>query len=127
MAEILINTPAVQEALRKGEFHRFKELIVAGHAQGMQSFDQGICDLFVQQKIGYEDALEAAEYKNEFRQMVKQIMEKVASETVSSDSATTAKNEAETEQHLSLFEEKIMTLSDVHDDNSDAGSIFTHR
>lgn len=127
VAEILINKPTVQEALRKGEFHRFKELIAAGRAQGMQSFDQGLCDLFVQQKISYDDALEAAEYKNEFRQMVKQIMEKVASETVSSNSAATAKNEAETEQHLSLFEEKTMTLSDVHDDNSDAGSIFTHR
>lgn len=135
IAEILINAPAVQEAIRKGEFHRFKELIAVGREQGMQSFDQGRCDLFVQQKISYEEALESAEYKNEFRQMVKQIMEKVAPENNIENSTAKAQsmeknekvNKSETEKGLSLFEEKIMTLSDVHDDNSDAGSIFTHR
>lgn len=134
IAEILINTPQVQEALRKGEFHRFKEFIVNGRNEGMQSFDQGRCDLFVQKKISYEDALESAEYKNEFRQMVKQIIEKTTASTMSSEETVTASSTADNETEksesiapLSLFEEKIMTLSDVHDDNSDAGSIFTHR
>jgi twitching motility protein PilU len=135
VAEILINTPAVQETIRKGEFHRFKELIATGQSAGMQSFDQGRCDLFLQQKISYEDALESAEYKNEFRLMVKQVMEKLALENVVENTViktqTATKNEnvtkTESEKSLSLFEDSAMTLSDVHDDNSDAGSIFTHR
>jgi twitching motility protein PilU len=135
VAEILINTPAVQEAIRKGEFHRFKELIAAEQSVGMQNFDQGRCDLFIQQKISYEDALESAEYKNEFRQMVKHVMEKVAPENVPKNTVENvapmpknkADNKMESEKTLSLFEDRAMTLSDVHDDNSDAGSIFTHR
>lgn len=136
VAEILINTPQVCEVIRKGEFHRFKELIVNGRDVGMQSFDQGLCDLFVAQKISYDDAIEAAEYKNEFRQMVKQIMEQITPQfmqpempleknSAAAQSENVPKNEPESV--LSLFEDSKITLSDIHDDNSDAGSIFTHR
>lgn len=135
ISEILINTPQVAEVIRKGEFHRFKELIINGRNVGMQSFDQALCDLFVAQKISYDEAIEAAEYKNEFRQMVKQVMEKIVPQAAQSDvptekremttpSENVSKNEPE--NVLSLFEEKKITLSDIHDD-SDAGSIFTHR
>lgn len=135
IAEILINTPQVAEVIRKGEFQRLKELIVNGRDFGMQSFDQGLCDLFVAQKISYDEAMDAAEYKNEFRQMVKQVMEKIVPQTaqpempvekreMTTQSENVSKNEPE--NMLSLFEEKTITLSDMHDD-SDAGSIFTHR
>lgn len=135
IAEILINTPNVREAIRKSEFHRFKELITTEQSAGMQTFDQGLCDLFVQQKIGYEEALEFAEYKNEFRQMVKQFMENITPERTAEnfeaktqlDSPNEQINQVETDKSLSLFEGSSMTLSDVHDDDSDAGSIFTHR
>jgi twitching motility protein PilU len=135
IAEVLINTPQVAEVIRRGEFQRFKELIVNGRDFGMQSFDQALCDLFVAQKISYDEAIEAAEYKNEFRQMVKQVMEKIIPQSVQpempvekQDSVTSPENVAknEPENVLSLFEEKAITLSDIHDD-SDAGSIFTHR
>lgn len=135
ISEILINTPQVAEVIRKGEFHRFKELIINGRDVGMQSFDQGLCDLFVAQKISYDEAIDAAEYKNEFRQMVKQVMEKIVPQAAQPDvpaekremttpSENVSKNEPE--NVLSLFEERKITLSDIHDD-SDAGSIFTHR
>jgi twitching motility protein PilU len=134
VAEILINTPQVQEALRRGELQRFKELIINGRNAGMQSFDQGRCDLFVQQKISYEDALESAEYKNEFRQMVKDVMQQVnfntVSETVDAKNAPTKDDKTakvETEKLSVSFDTNEMTLSDVHDDSSDKGSIFTHR
>lgn len=135
IAEILINTPQVSEMIRKGEFQRFKELIVSGREVGMQSFDQGLCDLFVAQKISYDEAIDAAEYKNEFRQMVKQVMETIVPQSVppempveKRDLITPSENisKNESENILSLFEEKTITLSDIHDD-SDAGSIFTHR
>lgn len=134
IAEILINTPQVAEVIRKGEFHRFKELIVNSREFGMQSFDQALCDLFVAQKISYDEAIDAAEYKNEFRQMVKQVMEKIIPQSVQPEMPVEKQDVAqpenapkpETESMLSLFEEKAITLSDIHDD-SDAGSIFTHR
>lgn len=132
IAEILINTPVVQEALRKGEFQRFKELIANGRNDGMQSFDQARCDLFLQQKITYQDALESAEYKNEFRLMVKQAMDEIEAhklpETVMpSEQGDDLANQKQESKPLSLFESNEITLSDVYDDSSDAGSIFTHR
>lgn len=135
IAEVLLNTPQIQEIIRKGEFHRFKEVIASSQAIGMQNFDQSLCDLFVQQKISYDDALDAAEYKNEFRQMVKHIMEKSVSATTTEKVSEVASANAsaetvvktELESALSLLEDSKITLSDVHDDNSDAGSIFTHR
>lgn len=129
IAEVLINTPPVQEALRKGELHLFKELIVNGRKEGMQSFDQARCDLFLKQKISYDDALETAEYKNEFRLMVKKIMDGNEPDK-SSEVATKQGDNLKTEQNQtapSIFESSEITLSDVHDDSSDAGSIFTHR
>jgi twitching motility protein PilU len=133
IAEILINTPQVSEIIRKGEFQRFKEFIVNGRDEGMQSYDQGLCDLFVAQKISYDEAIDAAEYKNEFRQMVKQIMEQITPQSempVEKNSAAAQPENTpkpEPESVLSLFEDANITLSDIHDDNSDAGSIFTHR
>ncbi len=131
IAEVLINTPAVQEALRKGELQRFKELIVNGRKDGMQSFDQARCDLFLQQKISYEDALESAEYKNEFRSMVKQAMESADANKLSETTAFAEQGEKRTTEQdkksPSIFESNEITLSDVHDDSSDEGSIFTHR
>lgn len=133
ITEILINTPEIKEIIRRGEFQRFKELIANGRNVGMQNFDQSLCDLFAQQKISYEDALEVAEYKNEFRLMVKQLMQKMESpETLVNPSTQTQEGETvakpETDNKgLSLFDSSEITLSDVHDDNSDAGSIFTHR
>jgi twitching motility protein PilU len=124
VAEILINTPAVQEALRKGELQRFKDLIIHGRDVGMQSFDQALCDLFLQQKISYEDALESAEYKNEFRAMVKLAIENMELNKSLETAVTTEKSDNVSN---ALFTTKEMTLSDVHDDSSDAGSIFTHR
>lgn len=135
IAEVLINTPQVAEIIRKGEFQRFKELIINGRDFGMQSFDQGLCDLFVAQKISYDEAIDAAEYKNEFRQMVKQVMEKIVPQAEQPEMPVENKEMAmqpedvsknEPENVLSLFEEKTITLSDIHED-SDAGSIFTHR
>lgn len=130
VTEILINTPDVQEALRKGELHRFKELIVNGHNNEMQSFDQARCDLFLQQKISYEDALASAEYKNEFRTLVKQEMEKADQEKVLDVTATVeSDNLAESEKKdksSELFAMDEMTLS-ASQDEYDKGSIFLRR
>lgn len=69
--EILINTPLVSDLIRQGEVHKLKEVMKRSREQGMQTFDQALFELFKAGKIGYEDALYAADSKNEVRLMIK--------------------------------------------------------
>jgi twitching motility protein PilU len=69
--EILINTPLAKDYIRKGEIHKLKELMKSSREQGMQTFDQALYDLYKAEKISYDDALDAADSKNEVRLMIK--------------------------------------------------------
>ncbi|WP_022949013.1 PilT/PilU family type 4a pilus ATPase [Methylohalobius crimeensis] len=69
--EILINTPLASDLIRKGEIHKLKDLMKRSREQGMQTFDQCLYDLYREGKIGYEDALNAADSRNEVRLMIK--------------------------------------------------------
>lgn len=69
--EILLNTPLVSDLIRKGEVHKLKELMKNSREQGMQTFDQALYDLYSAGKISYEDALNAADSRNEVRLMIK--------------------------------------------------------
>ena len=69
--EILINTPLAKDYIRKGEIHKLKELMKSSREQGMQTFDQALYDLYKADKISYDDALDAADSKNEVRLMIK--------------------------------------------------------
>lgn len=69
--EILINTPLVKDYIRKGEIHKLKELMKNSREQGMQTFDQALFDLYMEGKISYDDALDAADSRNEIRLMIK--------------------------------------------------------
>ena len=69
--EILLNTPLVSDLIRKGEVHKLKELMKNSREHGMQTFDQALYDLYTSGKIGYEDALNAADSRNEVRLMIK--------------------------------------------------------
>ncbi|TAN71043.1 MAG: PilT/PilU family type 4a pilus ATPase [Methylobacter sp.] len=69
--EILINTPLAQDYIRKGEINKLKELMKNSREQGMQTFDQALYDLYMSEKISYEDALNSADSKNEVRLMIK--------------------------------------------------------
>ncbi|WP_428355526.1 PilT/PilU family type 4a pilus ATPase [Methyloprofundus sp.] len=69
--EILLGTPLVSDIIRKGEVHKLKELMKSSRELGMQTFDQALYDLYTQGKISYEDALNAADSKNEVRLMIK--------------------------------------------------------
>ncbi len=69
--EILINTPLASDLIRKGEVHKLKELMKRSREQGMQTFDQCLYDLYRAGKISYEDALAAADSRNEVRLMIK--------------------------------------------------------
>lgn len=118
VTEILLNSSDfMKDVLRRGEVHRFKELISSNRDLGMRSFDQSRCDLFMQQKITYEDAIDSSEHKNEFRLMVKELIGDFETRKVKEDEVQLPFEKTETE----------ITLSDVNDSNIDAGSIFTHR
>lgn len=69
--EVLINTPRMQELIRKGEVGEIKELIEKSTAQGMQTFDQAIFQLYESGQISYEDALKNADAMNDLRLNIK--------------------------------------------------------
>lgn len=69
--EILINTPLAKDYIRKGEVYKLKELMKDSREHGMQTFDQALYDLYLQDKISYEDALNSADSRNEVRLMIK--------------------------------------------------------
>jgi twitching motility protein PilU len=69
--EILINTPLVSDLIRQGEVHKLKEVMKRSREHGMQTFDQAVFDLFRAGRISKEDALIAADSKNEVRLMIK--------------------------------------------------------
>jgi twitching motility protein PilU len=79
--EILLNTPLVSDMVRKGEVHKLKELMKSSRELGMQTFDQALYDLYTAGKIGYDDALHAADSRNEVRLMIKLGAENVNFET----------------------------------------------
>ncbi|MGD0465751.1 MAG: PilT/PilU family type 4a pilus ATPase [Gammaproteobacteria bacterium] len=69
--EILINTPAVSESIKKGDISGIKEYISKGNTIGMQTFDQALFMLYKDNKISYEEALQHADSENELRLMIK--------------------------------------------------------
>jgi twitching motility protein PilU len=69
--EILINTPLVSDLIRKGEVHKLKELMTRSTELGMQTFDQALFRLYNDGVVTYEDALAAADSKNDLRLMIK--------------------------------------------------------
>ena len=69
--EVLVNTPAIADKIRKGEIHLLKDLMVKGADQGMQTFDQSLFQLYKTQRITYDNALRYADSANELRLMIK--------------------------------------------------------
>ncbi len=69
--EILINTPLVSDLIRKGEVHKLKELMIRSTELGMQTFDQALFRLYNDGVVTYEDAIAAADSKNDLRLMIK--------------------------------------------------------
>ncbi len=69
--EILLNTPMVQEHIRRNEMHLLKETMSKSREQGMQTFDQALFDLYQTGEISYADALHYADSPNDLRLMIK--------------------------------------------------------
>jgi len=69
--EILINTPLVQEKIRKGKIEEIKSIMKDSTHHGMITFDQSLLRLYQEGLISYEDALRHADSANNVRLAVK--------------------------------------------------------
>ncbi|NBD96229.1 MAG: PilT/PilU family type 4a pilus ATPase [Gammaproteobacteria bacterium] len=69
--EILLNTPLIQEKIRKGKIEQLKELMKDSRHHGMVTFDQSLLDLYQEGLISYEEALRHADSPNDLRLAVK--------------------------------------------------------
>ncbi|MDY6891248.1 MAG: PilT/PilU family type 4a pilus ATPase [Pseudomonadota bacterium] len=69
--EVMINTPLIQDHIRKGQVHEIKEVIKKSTNLGMQTFDQALFELYRDGVITYEAALAHADSANDLRLMIK--------------------------------------------------------
>lgn len=69
--EIMINSPIVSDCIRKGDIHQIREYIERSAEIGMQTFDQALYALIVQDMITEEDALLHSDSANNLRLMIK--------------------------------------------------------
>jgi twitching motility protein PilU len=59
--EVLLNTPHVQELVKKGDVVGVKESLVRSSEKGVQSFDYSLYELYKQGKITLEEAISNAD------------------------------------------------------------------
>ena len=59
--EMLINTPHIGDLILKGELHELKEAMEGSGQRGMQTFDMALHDLFKEERIELEEALNNAD------------------------------------------------------------------
>ena len=69
--EILLNTPLIQEKIRKGKIEELKELMKDSRHHGMMTFDQSLLELYQEGMVSYEEALRHADSPNDLRLAVK--------------------------------------------------------
>ena len=69
--EVLINSPLVQEKIRKGKIEELKKIMRDSRHHGMITFDQSLFSMYQQGLISYEDALRHADSANDLRLTVK--------------------------------------------------------
>ena len=68
--EVLVNTPFAAEVIRKGNLQELKDIIEKGAVDGMHTFDQSLAELYKNDKITREEALENATSKNNLEWML---------------------------------------------------------
>ena len=69
--EILLDTPRVKDLIMKRSIDVLKEAMAAGNEEGMQTFDQGIYELYKEKKITYENAMAYSDSANDLRLKIK--------------------------------------------------------
>lgn len=69
--EILLNSPRISDLIRRGDLHELKVTMGKSKEVGMQTFDQALYQLVVDDKISEQDALHSADSANDLRLMLK--------------------------------------------------------
>lgn len=67
IVDLLINNPAMQDLIYKGELMSMKELMTRSQGDGMQTFDQHLFDLYTAGIIDKDEALRQADSINDVR------------------------------------------------------------
>ena len=62
---MLINTPLIQEKIRKGKIEEIKSIMKDSTHHGMVTFDQSLLRLYQDGSISYEEALRHADSAND--------------------------------------------------------------
>ncbi|MGC9422206.1 PilT/PilU family type 4a pilus ATPase [Vibrio sp.] len=69
--EVLLNSPRVADIIRRGELHELKPTMAKSTEIGMQTFDQALYRLVMDDQISEQDALHSADSGNDLRLMLK--------------------------------------------------------
>lgn len=69
--EIMLNTAAIAERIRKGDFSEVPEFIAKSTTMGMKTFDQSVVDLYKSSQISEETALRYANSENDVRLLLR--------------------------------------------------------
>lgn len=67
VTDLLLNTPAMQDLIFKGELLEIRDLMARSGSNGMQTFDQNLFNLYVQGQIELSEALRQAVSANDLR------------------------------------------------------------
>jgi len=67
VVDLLLNTPAMQDLIFKGELMEIRELMTRSGTDGMQTFDQHLFELYIKGQIEYDEALRQAVSTNDLR------------------------------------------------------------
>jgi twitching motility protein PilU len=62
--EVLLNTPHVQELVKKGDVIGVKEALIRSAEQGMQSFDVALYQLYLDGRVTLEEAISNADSRS---------------------------------------------------------------
>ncbi len=71
VVEVLLNSPLIQEYIRKGEVHLIKDVMAKSTELGMQTLDQSLVEAYKKNFISLEDAIRYADSANDVRLMIK--------------------------------------------------------
>ncbi|PLW83517.1 type IV pili twitching motility protein PilT [Kineobactrum sediminis] len=71
VVEVLLNSPLIQEYIRKGEVHLIKEVMAKSTELGMQTLDQSLVQAYKDDLISLDEAIRHADSANDVRLMIK--------------------------------------------------------
>ncbi len=71
VVEIMLNTPLIQDYIRKGEVHLIKDVMAKSGELGMQTLDQSLFRAYQRGMISAEDAIYHADSANDVRLSIK--------------------------------------------------------